>query len=343
MRQYFETTPKYRDLFDSVWMWNDWPGRDGRTDSGIDLVARERGSGTYYAIQCKFYDKRHTLDKADIDSFFNESGKEPFSQRMIVSTTDKWTSKAEESLERQQIPVERIGLADLEDSGVDWDSFRVERPEQIPLATKKELRPHQREALDDVVKGLEVADRGKLIMACGTGKTFTALRIAEELAGVGKTVLFLAPSISLVSQSLTEWTKEATVPLRCFAVCSDTKVGKKREDEDMGVYDLAYPSTTDPYRLAHAVNRRGSADVMTVIFSTYQSIAVLHDAQQDYDIASFDLIICDEAHRTTGVTLKGEDASQFTRVHDDSYIHASKRLYILTSSHCSKKLYLTLM
>lgn len=182
--------------------------------------------------------------------------------------------------------------------------------------------------MDDVVKGLEVADRGKLIMACGTGKTFTALRIAEELAGVGKTVLFLAPSISLVSQSLTEWTKEATVPLRCFAVCSDTKVGKKREDEDMGVYDLAYPSTTDPYRLAHAVNRRGSADVMTVIFSTYQSIAVLHDARQDYDIASFDLIICDEAHRTTGVTLKGEDASQFTRVHDDSYIHASKRLYM---------------
>ncbi len=333
MRKYFEVTPKYRDLFDSVWLWNDWPERGGRTDGGIDLVARERESGEYYAIQCKFYDQNHTLDKSDIDSFFNESGKKPFSQRMIVSTTEKWSTKAEQSLEGQQIPVQRIGVADLEDSGIDWDQFRVERPDELILAPKKQLRPHQREALDDVVKGLEVADRGKLIMACGTGKTFTALRIAEEIAGVGKTIVFLAPSISLVSQSLTEWTKEAKVPLRCFAVCSDTKVGKKRNDEDMGVHDLAYPSTTDPLRLANAINSQNGDGVMTVIFSTYQSIAVLHEAQKDSGvgnsgIGSFDLIICDEAHRTTGVTLKDEDASQFVRVHDENYIHASKRLYM---------------
>lgn len=328
MRRYFEVTPKYRDLFDSVWMWNDWPDRGGRTDSGIDLVAREKETGAYCAIQCKFYDKSHTLDKKDIDSFFNDSGKEPFSQRMIVSTTDRWTTKAEESLQGQQIPVERIGLQDLEDSGVDWDQFRVEKPDELLLAPKKRLHPHQRKALEDVTKGLEVADRGKLIMACGTGKTFTALRIAEEIAGVGKTVLFLAPSISLVSQSLTEWTKEATVPLRCFAVCSDTKVGKKRDDEDMGVYDLAYPSTTDPYRLAHAIDNRDNSDVMTVIFSTYQSIGVLHDAQKDFGIDDFDLVICDEAHRTTGVTLKGEDASHFVRIHDNNYIGAKKRVYM---------------
>ena len=165
-------------------------------------------------------------------------------------------------------------------------------------------------------------------MACGTGKTFTALRTAEKLAGVGKTVVFFAPSISLVSQSLTEWTREANMPLRCFAVCSDTKVGKKRADEDMGVYDLAYPSTTDPYRLASAISGHDASDLMTVVFSTYQSIAVLHQAQENFGLSDFDLVICDEAHRTTGVTLKGADESHFVRVHDNSYLGAKKRLYM---------------
>lgn len=326
--RFFEVAPKYRDLFDGVWLWHDWPGRGNRTDSGVDIVAQERYSGEYWAVQCKFYGRNHTLDKGDIDSFFTESGKAPFTHRMIVSTTDKWSKKAEEALEGQTVPVERLGLSDLEDSGVDWGNFRIERPDDLILVPKKELRLHQRSALNDVVSGLKEEDRGKLIMACGTGKTFTALRIAEELAGVGKTVVFLAPSISLVSQSLTEWTKEAKVPLRCFAVCSDTKVGKKRQDEDMGVYDLAYPSTTDACKLSKAITVHDAGDHMTVIFSTYQSIGVLHDAQKDFGLDAYDLVICDEAHRTTGVTEKDKDASSFVRVHDEKYLLASKRLYM---------------
>jgi len=324
---YLVTDPLYQDKYSDVWLWGEWPDRGNKPDTGIDLVAKERYTGDYCAIQCKFYDPAHALQKGDIDSFFTASGKAPFTSRIIVSTTDKWSNHAEEALRNQQIAVTRLRVQDLEDSPIDWGQFSLKRPQDIKLKAKKRLRPHQKTALNKVIEGFKASARGKLIMACGTGKTFAALKIAEELAPASGIALFLVPSISLLSQSLREWTAEAKAPLHSLAVCSDTKVGKKSESEDISTHDLAIPATTDARKLAQQIRAFGSRKQLTVVFSTYQSIQAVAEAQGQ-GLPEFDLIICDEAHRTTGVTLEGEDESHFVRVHDQGFIKGKKRLYM---------------
>ncbi|GAA5157185.1 DEAD/DEAH box helicase [Ornithinimicrobium tianjinense] len=331
MLSYLRTDPVFADQFSDVWLWQDWPGRDGKHDTGIDLVAVDRLTGGNVAIQCKFYAPTSTIGKHDIDSFLSASGKQGFNQRIIVSTTEKWNAHAEDALQGQQIPVRRIGLADLEASGVDWGQFTWSAPEELTVSDRKRLRPHQREAVEAVSAGLTTGDRGKLIMACGTGKTFTSLRLSERLVGAGGSVLFLVPSISLLSQTLREWATEAELPLTPIAVCSDRKATarSKATDEDISAVDLALPSTTNVAVLEARLNQAlGDDSSMTVVFSTYQSIDVIAQAQSQGELASFDLIVCDEAHRTTGVTLAGEDESAFVRVHDDSYLKGRKRLYM---------------
>jgi predicted helicase len=147
-------------------------------------VAQERDSGEFCAIQCKFYAPDHYLQKADIDSFFTASGKQPFTTRIIISTTDKWGTNAEAALEHQQIPVARVGLAEIAQAPINWDLAwpSVDIELELRRTPKKELRLHQRTAVDKVLAGLATLDRGKLIMACGTGKTFTSLKIAERIA-----------------------------------------------------------------------------------------------------------------------------------------------------------------
>ncbi|HRV57812.1 type ISP restriction/modification enzyme [Phycicoccus sp.] len=331
MAQFLRTDPVYAEQFSDVWLWQDWPDRGGKHDTGIDIVAVDRLTGGNVAIQCKFFDPNSTISKPDIDTFLSASGKEGFTQRIIVSTTDKWNAHAEDAIQGQQVPVRRIGLADLEASTIDWDAFDWATPEALPVTDKKKLRAHQRKAIEDVCRGLASADRGKLIMACGTGKTFTSLRLAEQLVGAGGSVLFLVPSISLLSQTLREWATEAEVPLASLAVCSDRKATarSKATNEDISAVDLALPSTTNvavlESRWTQAV---GETDSMTVVFATYQSIDVVAQAQSQGDLPAFDLIVCDEAHRTTGTTLAGENESAFVRIHDSSYIRGDKRLYM---------------
>ncbi|MFB7499427.1 DEAD/DEAH box helicase [Streptomyces sp. NPDC056161] len=339
IRQYLSTDPQWTEQFSRVWMWADWPGAEhDKRDTGIDLVAQDRETGGFCAIQCKFYDPKHTLQKDDIDSFFTASGKGGFTRRMIVSTTEKWGVHAEAALNDQQIPVTRLGLSDIANSPVEWHLPTANEPFELSLQTKKAPRKHQRAAIDDVFAGFANHNRGKLIMACGTGKTFTGLKIVERLqqeraaAGEGEhtTVLFLVPSVALLSQTLREWSFEAKVPLRPFAVCSDTKVGKQQgngDDKDMATHDLALPATTDPDRLIKQMASVEAAPGLTVVFSTYQSIATIAEAQKK-GLSRFDLILCDEAHRTTGVTLAGHDESAFVRVHDDNYLGADRRLYM---------------
>lgn len=329
---YLMTEASYRELYSNVWMYADWAreqGLDAR-DTGIDLVAKTAGTGEYHAIQCKLYAPDYKLQKGDIDSFFTASGKKPFSHRIIVSTTNHWSEHAEDALRDQQPPVSKIDLHDLENSQIDWSQYA---PKAAPvLKTKKQLRDHQKAALAATQTGLASADRGKLIMACGTGKTFTSLKIAEALAGKGKRVLFLVPSLNLLSQTLTEWTQESETPLCSFAVCSDSDVGKKRKKDDDTVqtftHELRYPATTEPDRLASEMDKRHNPDHMTVVFSTYHSIDVISRAQLEHGLADFDLIISDEAHRTTGATFESEDESAFVRVHDNAYIRSAKRLYM---------------
>lgn len=332
MARYFELDPLLSSQYDRVWRWMDWPERDG-PDTGIDLVARHRETGEYTAIQCKFYEPSHTLAKRDIDSFFAASGKHPFTNRIIISTTDRWGSNAEETLANQQIPVERVSLADIAESPINWDIAWPDDDLRIEIAPAKRHAPreHQQVAIDKVFERFAEHDRGKLIMACGTGKTFTALKIAERWAdehdGAAR-VLFLVPSIALLSQTLREWTAQTLLPIRSFVVCSDTKVS--RVVEDISPYDVPLPATTDPARLVQQAGhsgQQGQTPGLTVVFSTYQSLPVITAAQQR-GLGEFDLVICDEAHRTTGVTLQDGDESNFVRVHDSYYIRGTKRLYM---------------
>ncbi|PAO91692.1 damage-inducible protein [Stutzerimonas stutzeri] len=329
---YLRNEATYRDLYDKVWMYSDWAkeqGFDGR-DTGIDLVARTQGTGEYHAIQCKLYAENYRVQKKDIDSFFTASGKAPFSHRVIVTTTNNWSEHAEDALQGQQPPVSKIDLQALEGSQIDWAKYQPNQA--VALKAKKKLRDHQQTALNAVAAGLKDAERGKLIMACGTGKTFTSLKVAERLAGKGKRVLFLVPSLSLLSQTLTEWTQESETPLHSFAVCSDSDVGKKRKVDDDAVqvftHELRYPATTKADRLAAEMPKRHDAEHMSVVFSTYHSIDVISRAQHDHGLEAFDLVICDEAHRTTGATFGEDDESTFVRIHDADYIRAAKRLYM---------------
>ena len=323
IREFLATDPVYAAQYEEVWLWQDWPGREGKVDTGIDLVARERYSGELCAIQCKFFSPEHYLAKEDIDSFFTASGKHPFTSRLIVSTTNRWSKHAQDALLDQQIPTTRLGINELEDSGIDWSKYRFTDPSTLEPAEPKKLRTHQIEALGDVMRGFDEHDRGKLIMACGTGKTFTSLRIAERQVQPGGSVLFLVPSIALLSQSLREWAAESDRPMRAFAICSDNKVG--RNSEDFTLTDLAFPATTNAPSLIAEAQKGSNTEGLTVFFSTYQSIDVV-SAAQDAGLAEFDLVICDEAHRTTGVF--GKDESHFVRVHDNSKIRARKRLYM---------------
>lgn len=329
---YLRNEAVYKDLYSDIWAYADWAVQQGldRRDTGIDLVAKTSGTGEYHAIQCKFYAEDYRVQKSDIDSFFTASGKKPFTRRVIICTTNHWGEHAEDSLRDQQPPVYKIDLHDLENSQIDWNQYQ---PRATPVfKRKKNLLPHQSCAVDDVVAGFAQADRGKLIMACGTGKTFTSLKIAEVQAGASKRVLFLVPSLALLSQSLTEWTQETSIPLHCFAVCSDSDVGKKRKKDDDIVqtftHELRYPATTEPARLAAEMTKRHDDQHMSVVFSTYHSIDVISRAQQQYGLADFDLIICDEAHRTTGATFGDDDESNFVKVHDAAFIRAGKRLYM---------------
>lgn len=288
----------------------------------------ERDTGDIVAIQCKFYDPAGTLAKPDIDSFLSASGKHPFRRRIIVSTTDNWGSNAEAAIHGQQIPVQRIRFKDLADSSIDWSYFSLATPEVLELKDKKRLRAHQTTAIADVKAGFAEHDRGKLIMACGTGKTFTSLRLAEQMVGVGGSVLFLVPSIALLSQSLREWTIEAEVDLQAFAVCSDPQASRLNPGEDISSVDLPLASTTDP-QVLHERLTAAAPGRMRVVFATYQSIDVVAQAQRMGGIEPFDLVICDEAHRTTGVTLvDDEDESAFVRIHNPEYILADRRLYM---------------
>ncbi|WP_322597395.1 DEAD/DEAH box helicase [Histophilus somni] len=330
-QHYLTNEPQYANLYQEILTFADWvekyqPEGTNKNDTGIDLVAVGFDS-TFTAIQCKNYSADYRIQKSDIDSFFTASGKKDFTHRLIVTTTNHWSENAEKSLADQLIPVNIINRSNFEESVIDWQKYVPKQP--VVLRAKKELREHQIQALKAVKRGLETADRGKLIMACGTGKTFSSLKIAEAMAGQGKSVLFLVPSLALLSQTLTEWTQESSVKLHSFAVCSDSDVGKQSNDDlvQTKLHELSYPATTDASGLIRGIKCKNANEAMTVIFSTYHSIDVIHQAQK-LGLNSFDLIICDEAHRTTGHTFDDERESAFVRIHNNDYIQAKKRLYM---------------
>ena len=327
MKTYFIKDPLYQERFSQVWLWAEWaalkPDFDG-TDTGIDLVAEEREGG-YCAIQCKCYAPGTQISKPHLDSFIAASARDPFTARIMVDTGDEWGPNAAKTIAPLKPACAVLRFGDLASRPFDWPDLVHGEPEALTYRRELfSLRPHQKTALDDVTGGFKARDRGKLVMACGTGKTFAALRIAEAVAGVGGRVLYLVPSISLFQQSMREWATQRAIPHRYIGICSDTRAG--RNDEDASLQELEIPVTTDPSMISRAL-RLSRPDAITVVFCTYHSLDIVKRAQDD-GAPAFDIVVCDEAHRTTGIERPGDSTSPFVLVHDAQRIRAAKRLYM---------------
>lgn len=319
-----EIDPYYSWYFVNIWRWADYPDRGNRNDFGVDIVAEDI-YGKRWAIQCKYH--KNKLTKKDLESFFTALGTNEFHTGMIVTLSDL-SDKVERLKENFSKDVFIITLDDMLEY-LDIEKFTWDKPETYVRAEKKKLRKYQEEAIEKAKKHFETKNRGKLIMPPGSGKTFVALKLTEQLVGKGGFVLFLCPSIALLDQTLREWEKESDLELRTFAVVSDKTVGRTSSDTLDRLSSLHFPPTTSPEELINNLDKE-EPEKLTVIFSTYQSIEVISEAQK-MGMKSFDLIICDEAHRTTGVQKinNGEKKiSYFQMVHSDEYVKGSKRLYM---------------
>ena len=314
VKWFLETDPRYSSRLNKVWLWRDWPNRWG-PDTGIDLVA-EDADGKIWAIQSKQYDPEGgLLSKTHIDSFLSDSINELIDYRLLVTTNQGLGPKAAATVARQSrvCPISVLTYSDLVLAPVDWpnDPIRLnDGKARKPLKP----RPHQRNALKDIDS---LGNRGQLVMACGTGKTLTALWAAERLEA--EKTLVLLPSLTLLSQTLTEWVANASEEFSYLPVCSDQTVSRGSDAAIMFTSDLQFPVTTNPDDIAAFMRSRGRI----VLFSTYQSSPQIAAAQAIKGVPKFDLVIADEAHRCAGKT-----SSDFGTILDDEQIRATKKLFM---------------
>lgn len=360
--QLFRQDPLYRQEYRRVWLWGDWPDRP-HGDLGIDLVAERADGDGYAAIQCKCYEEGATVSKEDVRAFLAASGAKMFTARFFI-TTGSLGGAPLTQLEGADNPrVSILYSSDLAERDFHWATLaeRVEATRHI--GEKFTPRPDQTEAVRNTLgrlygqwrvpdewpgaepgnreasshEGDDLCDRGQVLMPCGTGKTFTALQIAEQASlngGGGEVfrVLYLLPSISLLQQTMREWAEQKSLRLRFVGVCSDVTAGKAK-DEIGDFTELEIPVTTDPKRIGEALSKSyPEADVL-VAFSTYHSIRLISDAQHKAGAPPFDLMFCDEAHRTTGAQLiadRDDDRgmSVFLMPHHDRFVEAEKRVYM---------------
>ena len=330
-RFFLKNDPLWSVRFSDVWMWKDAPTNTG-ADIGIDLVAQDKEDGSLWAIQCKCYADEETLPYTDVGTFYGKTGnKGVYKHTMIITSAGRYSTHLDEVA--KEWGTIRIFLDDMASSEIDYEPW-IKGKTSTKRVYKEPLR-HQVEAIDDCIRGFKEHDRGQLIMACGTGKTLTSLRLAERLfedeGKKGGRVLFLAPSIALVGQSMRAWANQAKIPMICAVVCSDAKASSTDTDVwESSLRDLPYPASTDSQLLYEQLKSVDDKKELVVVFSTYQSIQVVADAQKK-GLPAFDLIICDEAHRSTGVVAAGiskSEISEYVKVHDNSIVSGKKRIYM---------------
>lgn len=329
---YLKNEPTYKALYQNVWLLSEVPESYGipKKDTGVDLVAEQK-NGDLVAIQAKFYTNK--VGKSEINSFVAELGKSYYQRGLIVSTMDDWNSNARETIDQNEKGIEIIGLSDLRNSQIDWSQFNFERPENVVVKKPKKLREYQQTAKDNALSHFKENERGQLIMAPGTGKTFTSLKISEALAkdknGPFK-VLYLVPSIQLLTQTLRGWNNDTELTITSMAVTSDRDASRGTDGtEDIKASDIGYPATTSSKKILqnwHDFESLPKPTDMLVVFSTYQSIEVIGEAQKE-GFPEFDFIISDEAHRTTGAHEATKEASAFSKVHSNTNVKGLKRMY----------------
>ncbi len=295
-------------------------------------------SKEYIAVQCKFHQDSVSLN--DLSTFLSklQSGvKEVGFKKGIIISTSNLTSAALNEIEQirrsKGIDIVEITEEDFIYSQIDWEKFDpMQTQGELPLCDKKKPRSHQIEAINATKEYFSDPKntRGKLIMACGTGKTYTSLKIMEALDP--KITLFLAPSIALLSQTFREYAQEKSEPFYASIVCSDDKVGssKNEDNDDIKFSELPIKPSTRLEDILSIHLKAQKENKRFIIFSTYQSALRIKEAQEA-GLNGIDLIICDEAHRTVGAmysTNERDDKNAFTLCHSDKNIKAQKRLYM---------------
>ncbi len=311
---YLENAPLYRGKFQKVWRFMDWPDRWG-SDNGVDLIALTH-DGQIWAIQAKACHDGRTISKREIDSFLSESNRPQVAYRLLMGTTDNIGVNARRVIQQQEKPVGQLLRGNFLEAEVRWPTEIYATSHQLP---KYQPRPHQENAIRAVVNGFEQNDRGQLIMACGTGKTLTALWISEKLES--SLTLVLVPSLSLVGQNLREWGRNATLDFDSLVVCSDESVSRVCVDHAIhSVSDLGVKVTTVPSLISRFLLQERTRPA--VVFATYQSSDKICLAQQG-NVRPFELVICDEAHRLAGGT-----EGLFATVLDEKMIKARRRLFM---------------
>lgn len=344
IKRWFLTEPKYANVLDKVWLWEEFPGKEsmGGVDLGIDLVAKT-DEGKFWAIQCKCYQDDAVISKKMVDSFIANANRQfvddkmhtnRFDKLFWVSTTSHWGKNAQESIKHQAIQFVPIYTNDLQYSSVNWKELVEGKQGKEALLAGKTMHPHQIEALTKAHEYFKNHDRGKMIMACGTGKTYTSLKIVEnETKGKGL-VLYMVPSIALLSQGLKSWTEDSQYNLKPVCICSDASASQYADDDENNLLDMSFPASTNVDTIVKQLKFYQDKGDFIVVFSTYQSIDVVSKAQAkllhetDGKFGKFDYIVCDEAHRTTGAKSKDNSESHFTKIHDNDFIQGAKRLYM---------------
>lgn len=309
---FLENDPEWAKTIDKVWRWDEYPNKWQRQDLGTDLVFRDN-EGLIWAVQAKCYAEHRTTTKGDMNSFLADTGRPEVHRRLWMQSTNKIEAKAEKTYKGQDKPVTVFTLNDFRDAQIEYPASFADMY-QAKVKAKPKPDPHQIQAIEDVVAGLKAVDRGQMIMACGTGKTFTTLWIKEALEA--HATLVLLPSLSLLSQTMREWAWAGNADFDILNVCSDASVGKKTEDMDPS--DAPFPVTSDVDAIAAFLKRPQPK----VVFCTYQSSDLVAQAQQDDAVPTLDLAVADEAHRCAGKADAG-----FATILDGSKIRASKRLF----------------
>tara|TARA_B100000768_G_scaffold118243_1_gene109383 strand:+ start:138 stop:3740 length:3603 start_codon:yes stop_codon:yes gene_type:complete len=309
---FLENDPEWSKTVDKVWLWDEYPNKWQRQDLGTDLVFRDN-EGLIWAVQAKCYSEHRSTTKGDMNSFLADTGRPEVDRRLWLQTTNKIEAKAEKTYKGQDKHVTVFNLNNFRDAQIDYPSSFADLY-QAKVKDKPKPDPHQVNAIADVTDGLQKSDRGQMIMACGTGKTFTTLWIKEALKS--ETTLVLLPSLSLLSQTMREWAWAGNADFEILNVCSDKSVGKKTED--MAPSDAPFAVTSDVHEIATFLRKSGPR----VVFCTYQSSQLIAEAQIDTKVPTFDLAIADEAHRCAGKADAG-----FATILYGEKIRASKRLF----------------
>ena len=372
MLEYFRRDPYWMKTFSEIHLWNDWPDSErpdefkGSGDIGVDLVAKyihpETGESDWCAIQCKFY--KNNVDGPTVQKFIGAAA--GFREAIMVCSSDL-SKNGKKAAEQAGEKFHTLNLQKLEQSKFSWPTLKGKLVDAQYTGETHDINEHQLPVLTSVIDGIyrgdkdtKPSDRAQMHLPCGFGKTFTSLRIAEaaskEVSKKKKEpfrVLYCVPSISLMGQTMREWAEQSDPALsyKYIGVCSDRSTGKARDDTIGYLHELEGEVTTNPEKiLDRMLAKRSKVDIL-VTFTTYHSIHLVAEAQR-HGAPDFDLVLCDEAHRTASVAQEDENWTDFDSqtgddkkvmskeelekhygqkfhiVHKEEFIKADKRLYM---------------